>query len=124
MIRAAHPAGLPDVLLARIEAAVLNRARSMMTARRFLDFEGPLGAGIESLEVGPVHDTALGDTGAKVSSRRAIPVPTVYASSISRSAGSRARSTRASPSTRAPPRTPPRPWRSPRSTSSITASPR
>ena len=80
MIRPAPPVGLPDALLARIEEAVLKCARSMMTARRFLDFEGPLGAGVESLEVGPVHDTALGDTGAKVSSRRAIPVPTVYAS--------------------------------------------
>lgn len=80
MIRAAPPVGLSDAVFARIEEAVFARARSMMTARRFLDFEGPLGAGIESLVVGPVHDTALGISGASVSSRRAIPIPTVYAS--------------------------------------------
>lgn len=79
MIRGRNPIGLSDALLARIEDAVFRRARSMMTARRFLDFEGPLGAGVESLQVGPVHDAELGDTGAKVSARRAIPIPTVYA---------------------------------------------
>lgn len=79
MIRAAQPIGLSEEVFARIEEAVLHRARTMMTARRFLDFEGPLGAGVESLEIGPVHDSPLGETRAKVSARRAIPIPTVYA---------------------------------------------
>jgi uncharacterized linocin/CFP29 family protein len=78
MIRAAFPSGLPESLLATLEARVIEKARSVMTARRFLDFEGPLGGGIESLQVGPVHDALLDEEGAMISARRAIPVPTLY----------------------------------------------
>jgi len=78
MIEAVHPKGLRDAILDEIEEAVLDKAKAVMTARRYLDFEGPLGAGIESLQVGPVHDAAAGGTGAHVSARRAIPIPTLY----------------------------------------------
>ncbi|HEY8432243.1 MAG TPA: family 1 encapsulin nanocompartment shell protein [Sandaracinaceae bacterium] len=78
MIAAVAPHGLTDDVLERILEAATARARAALTARRFLDFEGPLGGGIESLQVGPVHDTKLGDTGAKISSRRAVPIPTLY----------------------------------------------
>jgi uncharacterized linocin/CFP29 family protein len=78
MIAATPPPGL-EAAFAAIEAKVLERARALMSARRFLDFEGPLGAGVESVQVGPVHDTKLADTGALISSRRAIPIPTFSA---------------------------------------------
>lgn len=78
MIAAVRPHGLTDGLLERILEAACARARAALTARRFLDFEGPLGEGIESLQVGPVHDRKLGDTGAKISSRSAVPIPTLY----------------------------------------------
>lgn len=78
MIPAAAPPGL-EAPFARLTERVLERARALMSARRFLDFEGPLGPGVESLQVGPVHDVPLGGTGAKISSRRAIPIPTLYA---------------------------------------------
>src|SRR5690606_15311045 len=78
MIAAVAPHGLTDDVLERILEAATARARAALTARRFLDFEGPLGGGIESLQVGPVHDTKLGDTGAKIASRRAVPIPTLY----------------------------------------------
>ncbi len=80
MIRAALPHELEGDVLQRIEAKAVEKARAVMTARRFLDFEGPLGGGIESLQVGHVHDTELGTSGAKISTRRAIPIPTLYAS--------------------------------------------
>ncbi len=60
----------------------MERARSVLTARRVLDFEGPLGGGVESLQVGPVHHEALGETGARVSARRAIPIPRLYSSFV------------------------------------------
>lgn len=78
MIAAVHPEGLTDTVIERVLQAACDRARAALTARRFLEFEGPLGAGIESLQVGPVHDTKLGKTGAKLSSRRAVPIPTLY----------------------------------------------
>lgn len=80
MIRASLPLGIDDALLARLETRVLQKARDVMTGRRFLDFEGPLGPGVESLQVGPVRDAPLGDVGAKLSSRKAIPIPTLYSS--------------------------------------------
>jgi uncharacterized linocin/CFP29 family protein len=82
MIRPVLPRGLSDELIDRIRARVVERACTMLTARRVLDFEGPLGGGIESLEVGPVHDAPLGETGAKVSARRAIPIPRIYSSFV------------------------------------------
>ncbi|HJL18224.1 MAG TPA: family 1 encapsulin nanocompartment shell protein [Sandaracinaceae bacterium LLY-WYZ-13_1] len=78
MIEPVHPKGLNDAILAKIETSVLDKAKAVMTARRFLDFEGPLGAGIESLQVGPVHDAESDGTGARVAARRAIPIPTLY----------------------------------------------
>lgn len=78
MIEAVHPRGLSDAILTKIEEAILDKAKAVMTARRFLDFEGPLGAGIESLQVGPVHDRGVRGTRARISARRAIPIPTLY----------------------------------------------
>ena len=78
MIEPAHPKGLTDTILAAIEESVLDKAKSVMTARRYLDFEGPLGAGIESLQVGPVVDREIEGTAARVSARRAVPIPTLY----------------------------------------------
>lgn len=78
MIEAVHPRGLNDAILAKIEEAVVDKAKAIMTARRYLDFEGPLGSGIESLQVGPVHDGEANGTGARISARRAVPIPTLY----------------------------------------------
>jgi len=78
MIRPVHPAGLTDTIVSQIEGSILDKAKAVMTARRYLDFEGPLGGGIESLQVGPVHHAEIDGTGAKVSARRAIPIPTLY----------------------------------------------
>ena len=78
MIRPVHPAGLTDTIVSQIEGSILDKAKAVMTARRFLDFEGPLGGGIESLQVGPVHHAEIDGTGARVSARRAIPIPTLY----------------------------------------------
>jgi uncharacterized linocin/CFP29 family protein len=80
MIRPVSPLGLSDGVLAQIEAQALEKAKVVLTARRFLDFEGPLGAGIESLQVGPVHEGKLDGTEARISARRAVPIPTLYAS--------------------------------------------
>lgn len=82
MIRPVLPRGLTDELVAHVESHAIERARAMLTGRRVLDFEGPLGDGIESLEVGTVHDAPVGETGAKISARRAIPIPRVYASFV------------------------------------------
>lgn len=80
MIRPVLPHGLADEVIARIQESVIQRARAMLTARRFLDFEGPIGPGIESLQVGPVHETKRGDGAATIAARRAVPIPTLYAS--------------------------------------------
>ncbi len=82
MIRPVLPYGMSEEVIHRLRDRAIERARAMLTARRVLDFEGPLGAGIESLQVGPVHDQALGETGANVSARRAIPIPRVYSSFV------------------------------------------
>ena len=79
MIRAPQPEGLSHDVIETIEAAILDKAKAVMTARRFLDFEGPLGSGVSSLQVGPIHERPLGETGAHVSSRAAIPIPTLHA---------------------------------------------
>jgi uncharacterized linocin/CFP29 family protein len=80
VIRPVPPHGLSDEVIARIEKRAIDRARAMLTARRFLDFEGPIGPGIESLQVGPVHETRPSGSGATISARRAVPIPTLYAS--------------------------------------------
>lgn len=82
MIRPVLPHGLSDDVIERVHSRAIERARAMLTARRVLDFEGPLGAGIESLEVGAVHHEPLGETGAKVSARRAIPIPRLYSTFV------------------------------------------
>jgi uncharacterized linocin/CFP29 family protein len=43
---------LDDGLWARIDEAAVGAARAMLTGRRFLDVDGPYGAGLTNLEVG------------------------------------------------------------------------
>lgn len=44
--------GFPDEMWQRIDQAATVSARDILTARRFLDVEGPFGAGLTSVEVG------------------------------------------------------------------------
>lgn len=78
MIQPALPQGLAEDVIRRIETRVLEQAKSVLTARRFLEFEGPLGGGIPSLQVGDLVESKMGD-GVRVTARRALPIPTLYA---------------------------------------------
>jgi uncharacterized linocin/CFP29 family protein len=78
MIQPTLPQGLSEELLTRIESAALQQARATFTARHFLEFEGPLGAGVPSLQVGPLIEDAIGSDGVKISARRALPIPTLH----------------------------------------------
>ncbi len=80
MIEPVRPTGLHEATLRRIEAEALGQARAVLTARRFLTFEGPLGAGIPSLQVGERIDHPIGEGGVRIAARRALPIPTLYAS--------------------------------------------
>jgi uncharacterized linocin/CFP29 family protein len=64
-------AGFSDELWAQIDEAALDAARRLLTARRFLDVEGPFGVGLTSLEVGDEAfiDTGDGDIAGTVGSR-------------------------------------------------------
>jgi uncharacterized linocin/CFP29 family protein len=73
------PQGLNEELLTRIESAALEKAREVLTARKFLEFEGPLGAGVPSLQVGQLIEEEIGGDGVMVSARRALPIPTLHA---------------------------------------------
>jgi uncharacterized linocin/CFP29 family protein len=81
IVEATAPESLAQSVITRIEQAVLAAARHGITARRFLDFEGPLGAGITSIEFGPAieHEIVSGPTPARVVGERSIPVPMLYA---------------------------------------------
>jgi len=69
-------AGFSDELWNRIDAAALDAARDLLTARRFLDLEGPFGVGLTSLEIGVESYISEADCelAATVGSS-AIPVP-------------------------------------------------
>jgi uncharacterized linocin/CFP29 family protein len=61
-----------------IDAAAVKAARDRLTARRFLDLEGPFGPGLTTIEVGNdgyCREPAPGEAGAVIG--RAISVPTV-----------------------------------------------
>lgn len=44
--------GIPEALWERIEKAAVDAAADILTARRFLDLDGPFGIGLTSVEVG------------------------------------------------------------------------
>jgi uncharacterized linocin/CFP29 family protein len=48
-------AGIPGPLWDRIEHPAQSAAADHLTARRFLDLEGPFGVGLTSVEVGSEH---------------------------------------------------------------------
>jgi uncharacterized linocin/CFP29 family protein len=79
VIQPVLPQGLGEDLLHRIEEAALDEAREVLTARRFLPFEGPLGAGVPSLQVGSIIEEALDEEGTVISARRALTIPTLHA---------------------------------------------
>ena len=67
-----------QALWGAIEEAAVHAAREMLTARRFLDVEGPFGVGFTTVEVGP--DSYLRqatEDSAAVLGGRAIPVPMI-----------------------------------------------
>lgn len=71
-------AQLPDELWEAIDAAAVSAARDQLTARRFLDLEGPFGIGMTAVETGAdfyCRDPAKGEAGAVAS--RAISVPII-----------------------------------------------
>ena len=69
-------AGMPEALWKRIDQAAQTAAADLLTARRFLDLEGPFGVGLTSVETGsqqycrPAQANAAG-----VVASRAIAVP-------------------------------------------------
>ncbi|MCF7984449.1 MAG: bacteriocin family protein [Thiohalocapsa sp.] len=69
-------AGLSGEIWERIDAAALEAAADLLTARRFLDIDGPFGIGLTSLEVGP--ETRVQDSGEELAASigsLTIPVP-------------------------------------------------
>ena len=69
-------AALPDGLWQAIDEAAVAAARDRLTARRFLDVEGPFGAGLTAIEVGNddyCRTPAEGEAGAVMG--RALSVP-------------------------------------------------
>lgn len=69
-------AALPEAIWTPIDAAAVRAAREVLTARRFLDLEGPYGVGLTAIEVGEdtfCREPAPGEAGAILS--RAVSVP-------------------------------------------------
>jgi uncharacterized linocin/CFP29 family protein len=64
-------AGFSDELWSQIDEAALDAARQLLTARRFLEVEGPFGVGLTSLELGEesVIETSDDDMAGTVGSR-------------------------------------------------------
>ena len=69
-----HQAPFADALWERIDAAAVKAARERLTARRFLDVEGPYGPGLTTIEIGnddfcrqPAADEAAAVIGRAVS---------------------------------------------------------
>jgi uncharacterized linocin/CFP29 family protein len=79
-LRPIPPEGLTAELLARLADAVLEAARQGLSARRFLDFEGPLGAGVTAIEVGSAIETEMvpAPVIARVVGQRTLSVPMLY----------------------------------------------
>jgi uncharacterized linocin/CFP29 family protein len=69
-------AGLSEALWARIDEAARAAASDLLTARRFLDLEGPFGVGMTSVEVGSeAYCRPAGSEAAGVVASSAIAVP-------------------------------------------------
>ena len=79
-IQSIVPRGLPEEIIARLHDAVISAAEHRLTARRFLDFEGPLGAGITSIQVGTgiEHEFQTDPTTTRIVAERAVPVPMLF----------------------------------------------
>ncbi len=72
-----HAAGLTEALWERIDTAARAAARDLLTARRFLELEGPFGVGLTSVEVGSEAYCRPADpeaAGVVASSAIAVPV--------------------------------------------------
>jgi uncharacterized linocin/CFP29 family protein len=75
-----HAAGLDDAIWERIDAAALKAASERLTARRFLDIDGPYGLGLTSIESGAeerIDDESSADSDglAATIGSRTLPVP-------------------------------------------------
>jgi uncharacterized linocin/CFP29 family protein len=71
-------AGLDDGIWQQIDEAALDAAADRLTARRFLEVDGPYGLGLTSLEAGPEARIAESDSEAELAATvgsRALPVP-------------------------------------------------
>lgn len=69
-------AGFSDELWSQIDEAALDAARQLLTARRFLEVEGPFGVGLTSLEAGEESFIETADcTMAGTGGSRSLPVP-------------------------------------------------
>jgi uncharacterized linocin/CFP29 family protein len=75
MIEPQRPAGLSEHTVDIIEKQVIASAQRLLTARRYLDFEGPLGGGLTALQVGERSRHA--ERGAEISARRSLSVPEI-----------------------------------------------
>lgn len=75
-----HLAPFSEDTWSRIDEAVVSAAREYLTARRFLDVDGPYGIGLTALELGTeefCRQPEPGEAGAVVSNMRALPVPMI-----------------------------------------------
>lgn len=75
-----HLAPFSDATWARIDAAAVEAASDDLTARRFLDVDGPYGIGLTALELGTedfCRQPEPGEAGAVISNMRALPVPMI-----------------------------------------------
>jgi uncharacterized linocin/CFP29 family protein len=73
-----HQASFPDKIWEEIDKEIAAAARDLLTGRRFLDLDGPYGAGLVSVEVGSdnyCRQPAPDEAGAVIS--RAISVPMI-----------------------------------------------
>lgn len=68
--------GIPDALWERLDKAAQEAAADILTARRFLDLEGPFGVGLTSVEIGSESYCRPADKNlAGVVASRAIALP-------------------------------------------------
>jgi uncharacterized linocin/CFP29 family protein len=74
------PDGLRPDLVARLATAVNDAARQGLSARRFLDFEGPLGAGVTAIEVGSAIETEMvrEPIATRIVAQRTLSVPMLF----------------------------------------------
>lgn len=71
-------AGLDEAIWTRIDAAARDAAAERLTARRFLDVDGPYGLGLTSIESGPEEVIEGAEPAAELAATigsRALPVP-------------------------------------------------